>query len=283
MIYLLDYHIHPGYSIDAEDQSILEYCQRALKLELKEICFTPHLEVDPVRRQKDWFVRVEGKFHPMEDLSWLDNYFFEIENARNQLRSTHLKIKAGVEIGYIRGCEERIEKIITSYPFDYVLGSIHCLAHQSISSWKESQQYFSSHTVDEALNEYFQILQDAVNCNLFDCIAHLDLYRRHGERFWGKTLIDAHQGKIEPILKDMARKKIGLEVNTSSIKRGLSEFHPSREILFLAREYGVKVFTVGSDAHRLSELGAYIKQAIIMLKEMGLAVYTFTARQPCPL
>ncbi|AEG15054.1 histidinol phosphate phosphatase HisJ family [Desulfofundulus kuznetsovii DSM 6115] len=280
---LLDYHIHPGYSIDAEDYSILDYCQQAMKLGLREICFTPHLEVDPVRRRLDWFVRVNGKLHPMEDLGWLDHYFRDIEEARSQLHDRKLKIKAGLEVGYERGCEKTIEKILNNYPFDYVLGSIHCLEHQSISSWEESRIYFSSHTAEEACGEYFQVLKEAVESNLFDCIGHLDLYRRHGERLLGTTLGSAHKGMVEPILKEMARRNMGLEVNTSSLRRGLTEFHPSREILLQARECGVKIFTVGSDAHRLSELGAYTDQAVLMLEEMGFAVYTFTSRQPCPL
>ncbi|MGB9802408.1 histidinol-phosphatase [Desulfofundulus sp.] len=279
---LLDYHVHPGYSIDAENHSILEYCLQALNMGLKEICFTPHLEVDPVRRQVDWFVRLNGKLHPMDDLSWLDQYFLDIEQARSQLDNRELKIKAGLEVGYERGCERTIEKIIKNYPFDYVLGSIHCLEHQSISSWKESRLYFSSHNAEEACREYFQALKEAVQSNLFDCIGHLDLYRRHGERLLGTVLESVHEGIIEPILKEIAQRNMGLEVNTSSLRRGLTEFHPSREILLKARACGVKVFTVGSDAHRLSELGASIDQAVLMLEKLGLAVHTFTCRQPCP-
>lgn len=279
----LDYHVHPGYSIDAEDYSILAYCQQALILGLKEICFTPHLEVDPVRRQLDWFVRVKGKLHPMEDLSWLDCYFHDIEEARSQLNSRELKIKAGLEVGYERGCEEKIEKILKNYPFDFVLGSVHCLEHQSISSWQESRRYFSSHNAEEVCGKYFQVLKEAVQSNLFDCIGHLDLYRRHGETILGTTLKTAHKGMIEPIFREMAHRNMGLEVNTSSLRRGLAEFHPSRDILLQARECGIKIFTVGSDAHRLCELGAHTDEALLLLEEMGLTVYTFTSRQPCPV
>lgn len=279
----LDYHVHPGYSIDAEDVNILDYCRQALLLGLKEICFTPHLEVDPVRRHRDWFVRLKGKLHPMEDTTWLDHYLMEIEEARRQLNGKGLVVKAGLEVGYQPGCEKTIEKILNTYPFDFVLGSIHCLRHQSISSWHESRSYFSCHTLEEVCREYFLALKEAVQSNLFDCIGHVDLYRRYGEFFWGTDIKKAHEGFIEPIFEEMARRNIGLEINTSSLRRGLADFHPSEEILLLAQRCGIKIFTVGSDAHRLEDLGASIDKAVMKLKKMGLAPYSYTARQPHPL
>ncbi|WP_243137559.1 histidinol-phosphatase [Desulfofundulus thermobenzoicus] len=278
--YYMDYHVHPNYSIDAENYSIMDYSRRAVSMGLKEICFTTHLEVDPVRRHRDWFVRVKGELHPMEDTRWLDHYFREIDEARRQMGRQGLIIKAGLEVGYERGCEEAIARVITSFPFDFILGSIHCLEHQAISSREESRLYFPNRTVEEVCQEYFQIMLEAVQTGLFDCIAHLDLYRRHGDRFLGTALKNAHRGRVEPVFTEMARRNMGLEINTSSLRQGLPEFHPARNILLTARELGVRIFTVGSDAHRPDQLGAYIDQAMALLKDLDLPVYTFSARKP---
>ena len=70
-----DYHVHPDYSIDASPVKIREYCQKALELELREICFTTHVELDPVRREKDNFINVNGERVSVFDFTWLDNYF----------------------------------------------------------------------------------------------------------------------------------------------------------------------------------------------------------------
>ena len=43
-----DYHVHPDYSIDASPVKIRDYCQKALELELREICFTTNVELDPL-------------------------------------------------------------------------------------------------------------------------------------------------------------------------------------------------------------------------------------------
>ena len=117
---------------------------------------------------------------------------------------------------------------------------------------------------------------------LFDCLAHLDLYVRYGSRYFGPEINRIHEGIIESIFKEMAQKGMGLEINTSSRRRGLEEFHPSKEIVALAAESGITIFTVGSDAHKLEELGEYLDEAEAILEEFNLTNHVFTKRQAIP-
>lgn len=279
---MTDYHIHPNFSIDASPATIKEYCHKALALNLAEICFCTHIELDPVRKAKDNFVILNGKKHSVYKLNWLDNYFREITRVQNEFKGSGLKIKAGIEVGYCPGVEHYIEKIISNYPFDFVLGAIHCLNHIAISSKKESPYYFRNRSADTVREEYFTMLMEAVKTNFFDCIAHIDLYRRYGFHYLGSKANTIHRGAIEPIFKEMKKRGMGLEINTSSRRRGLKEFHPSEEILDLAIESGIKVFTVGSDAHSLDELGEGIDEALALLNEKNASNYVFTQRKPVP-
>jgi histidinol-phosphatase (PHP family) len=277
---MYDYHVHPGYSIDAEPSGIDEYCSKAFALGLKEVCFTTHLEIDPQRRHLDWFVRIGQRTVPMENLAWLDVYFMDIEKAQRKWSSCGLNIKAGLEVGYDLGLEKTIERVVTGYPFDFVLGSVHCLEHQAISSKKESSIYFPGRQMDAVVGEYFKILCEAVNSGLFDCIAHLDLYRRHGRHYWGDDILHAHEKYAEPLLMAIAARGMSLEVNTSGFRRGLNDFHPSRNIIELAVSSGVRQFTLGSDAHRLTELGLGLEDALELLAGFGLAPVSYHLRQP---
>ncbi|NLJ77192.1 MAG: histidinol-phosphatase [Peptococcaceae bacterium] len=278
-----DYHIHPNYSLDASPTPIRDYCCRALELGLVEICFTTHLELDPMRKEIDNFVILNGQKVSVLNPYWLDSYFSEITQAQKEFSSANLHIKAGIEVGYSLGTERDIEKIIDNYPFDYVLGAIHCLNHVAISSYKESPLYFQRRSLAEMSRDYFSTLKEAVVTGLFDCIAHVDLYRRYGTRFYGPEILMAHRGIIEPILKEMARRGMGLEINTSSSRRGLKEFHPSEDIIALAAKLGIEVFTVGSDAHTLDQLGDYIAEALHLLARFNLCNHIFTRRQAVPL
>ena len=244
------------------------------------MCFTPHLEVDPRRRHLDWFVRVNGKILPMEENYWLECYFRDLEEARRTFSGAGLKIKAGLEVGFERGAEAAVERVVTGYPFDFVLGSIHCLDHFAISSLQECRAYFSRRSAVTLAEDYFGALKGAAESGLFDCLGHLDLYKRYGYEFFGREINDLHLGRVEDIFKVMARRGTGLEVNTSSRRRGLDEFHPSQDILLLAKKAGIKIFTVGSDAHQKRDLGFCTREAAQLLAGLGLRTSVFTSRRP---
>ena len=78
---LIDYHVHPDYSTDAQG-TIDEYCRKALEIGLDEICFTTHYEPDPyIKDTIDGHALVKGKLVPM-DSNWLDYYVADIERAK---------------------------------------------------------------------------------------------------------------------------------------------------------------------------------------------------------
>lgn len=281
---LTDYHIHPDYSPDAAPVKIKEYCAKALELGLKEICFTTHLELGGDSQGKRYDIaRYQGELVSIYDRRWLDGYFQEIEEARGEFRNHGLEVKAGLEVGYARGKEKDIESFLRSYPFDFVLGAIHYLDGICIASKDESPQYYQGRSLKQVGREYFGLLEEAVKSGLFDCLAHLDIYTRYGTPIFGEAITTLHRDYLEPILEEMARRGMGLEINTSSLRRGVKEFHPSREIVALAAQKGIKVFTIGSDAHKPEELGDHLDQALAVLEEHHLQNHVYTRRRPRPL
>jgi len=78
---IADYHIHPDFSLDARGK-IIEYAQAAVKIDLEEICFTTHLDLDPVRAPQEGWVRVKGNVVSVQDRSWIDHYLKDIEEAQ---------------------------------------------------------------------------------------------------------------------------------------------------------------------------------------------------------
>jgi histidinol-phosphatase (PHP family) len=274
-----DYHVHPDYSVDAEAVKIREYCQGALELGIEEICFTTHLEFGAVEQGKDKIIYYKGKRWNIFDWEWLDGYFDEIDRAEKEFKSSGLSVKRGIEIGYLPNYLEEIEKVVNEYPFDFVLGGIHFIDGYFIASKIDCVDYFKTRSLETVGNDYFSMLGDMVESGLFDSVAHIDIYSRYGIRYFGKRINNLHKGRIEPILREIAQRNMGIEINTSSISRGLAEFHPTKEIISLAVQAGVKIFTVGSDAHELSTLGEYIDEALDMLDEFGLHNYIYEKRK----
>ena len=126
---MLDYHVHPDFSPDAEG-SVEAYCERAAELGLEEVCFTTHYEPDPARAEHEK-VRVNGRVQPV-DSDWPDAYFAALRAAATKF--PRVAVLAGVEVGYEPGLEGTISDFLRRYPFDFALGAIHCLDHISITA-----------------------------------------------------------------------------------------------------------------------------------------------------
>lgn len=280
---LADYHVHPDYSLDADRIKIKTYCRRALALGLKEICFTTHLEFAKLELGNDKLVFYRGGPYSLRDYRWLDSYFREILQARDEFKHGGLQVKAGAEIGYHPKYEKEIARVVEEYPFDYVLGAIHNLGGYSIASKVESTFYFAGRELATVRHEYFSLLLEAVKTGFFDAVAHLDIYCRYGMCYYGERINTIHRGAVEPVFAEMAKRNMALEINTSSRSRGLKEFHPTREIVALAAKTGIKYFTVGSDAHKLAELGQHLDEALNILHRFKLTNCVYTRRTAVPL
>jgi histidinol-phosphatase (PHP family) len=261
-----DYHVHPDYSLDATG-TIDQYCQKALKLCLKEICFTTHYDTDPARKDEDPFMRIDGKIVPANEQN-VKRYIEEVRRANEIYRPMGLSVKAGLEVDYAPHIEKKLRKNLATFDLDYILGAVHCLDHIAITASKEAESYFRTKSLKELCQEYYRVLSKAVKSDLFDAIAHLDIYRKYGQAFYGEKILTAHRGLVEPVLKLMAENDVGLEINTGLLRKGHKEFSPGLEILNLALKMNVKIIAFGSDAHKVSHLGKDIKEAYLLVKRM---------------
>lgn len=264
---LIDYHIHPGYSLDATG-SIEEFCQEALAKGLKEICFTTHFDTDPLRREIDPFMIVNGKRLPLKEA--LPHYFREVREAHRRYEERGLLVRLGLEVDYAPHFEDQLRESLSEVEVDFLLGSIHCLEGVAFTDRREYERCFQGRGVREVCKDYFENLAALVRSNLFDCVAHLDGYKKYGFTYYGERIFTAHRDYIEPVLELMNSHDLGIEVNTGSLRRGFKDLYPSREILKLVKEFGVKVAISGSDAHHPEEVGYEIKRATDSLVDLGL-------------
>jgi histidinol-phosphatase (PHP family) len=274
---MFDYHVHPGYSIDAEG-SVEDFCQTALKSGLTEIAFTTHLDTDTTT--DDCHVMVRGK--RMDTLSgeWLEDYETTIREAGDNFKERGLKVLLGVEVDYIPDVESVLPERFYSTDFDIVLGSAHLIDHIAISAGDRAPAAFKRHTVEELGKKYYSLLLDSIETGLFEIMSHLDLYRRFGQAFYGKRIREIWRPYLGDLAAMMKKYGVGFEINTSPLRRGQNEPMPEENIVRALREAGVLTVTVGSDAHKPSDVGAGIEEAIQILKRAGFsAITTFDHRK----
>jgi histidinol-phosphatase (PHP family) len=109
-------------------------------------------------------------------------------------------------------------------------------------------------SLESLINSYFELIVRAVGSGLFDAIAHLDLYKRFGLRYYGKEVSIIHRERIAPVFEAMVKHSVGMELNTSGLRKGAGEYYPSMDIINMGRKAGVSIAAMGSDAHRPEHL-----------------------------
>ena len=270
---LFDCHVHPDFSLDASG-TIEEYCEKALQIGLKGICFTSHYDIDPERKEIDAFMRVKGKITPLSQKT-VEAYIEEIEKAKSEYEPSGLKVKTGLEIDYSPHIEKQLREDLSKLKLDYVLGAVHCLEHIAITSSEEAYFYFERKSAEKLCEEYYTNLLSGIRSGLFNAVAHLDCFKKYALDYYGEKLLAAERKWIEPVLQEIKNNQIGIELNTGWFRKGGKRFFPDKDILKLANEAGIKLVALGSDAHRVEELGLGLQNAVDYIEKNKLQFEPF--------
>lgn len=256
---MYDYHIHSRVSFDGHDTGEA-LARAALDAGLEEICFTDHIDYDP--------------------MGTMGNMAFDTEqyNAEyDQLSLPGLKIRRGMEFGMTRDNVSQFRKELNRRHFDFVLGSIHFVDGLDVYM----PPFWEGKTVFEAERRCLEETLACVKIHTdYDVLAHLT--------YIGKTMAhpaprpvpyEEHREIIDEILKTLAENGKGLELNTSGLDR-CGGFLPTADYFRRFRELGGEIVTVGSDAHRTDRVGQYSREACELLKDIFGYVCTFEDRKP---
>jgi histidinol-phosphatase (PHP family) len=273
---MIDYHIHTSHSPDAEG-AIPDYCERAVVLGIREICFTNHAEMDPER--DDNVIRFDGRQETLTNAG-LKRLHREILARRDAYGTKDLTVRSGIEVGFFPGMEKRLAEMTASIDYDFLMGSIHCLNHACIDSSREYRDYFSRHAARDLLDEYYAEILKLVESRLFDSLGHIDVYKKYGMKFYGSEIDYLPRDILAAVFDAMRRNGTALEINAAGLRR-IDQFYPSEEIMEIARDLKVERITVGSDCHKVDDLGKGIKEACEYAKSFGFSnVFTFEKRKP---
>lgn len=256
---MFDYHMHSIVSFDGHDSG-LQLVQAAKAAGLKEICFTDHLDYDPL-----------GKMGVLA----FDTARYNAEYDHLQVEG--LKIRRGMEFGMTVDNRAQFKADLKRRPFDFVLGSIHFVDDLDVYF----EEYWHDKTVFEAERRYLEATLDCVRLHDdFDVLAHLTYIGKTSSHHAPRCVPFAeHRELIDEILKTVARKGKGLEMNTSGVDR-CGGFLPTEDYFRRFKEFGGQIVTVGSDAHTASRVGQYSFEACRMLKDIFGYVCTFEDRKP---
>jgi histidinol-phosphatase (PHP family) len=245
-----DYHMHSNNSYDAR-HTMREMCQSALEKGVPEIAFTEHFNAKP----EDFCY---GRYNA-------ERYFRDLENCRAEFGPQGLTIKAGLEVGEMHLYRAEADALLNNYPYDIVLGSLHWNNGESVFE----RPYFQKRDHVAAAREYFTEMREMVEAGGFNILSHLDVPKRMGYNVYGKYDLREYEEFVRPVLQACVKQGIAPEINTSALRLPVNQTHPTIDALLWYRELGGELLTIGSDAHRPSDLAAGLDKAVTMAVEAG--------------
>ena len=200
-----DMHIH--LKLGVTDISIMKkYIEKCRELGINKVLFLDHGN------------RISKKHTPvLNKPQVIKSFFNNISIIKKE--NSDMEINAGIEsdFSYDEKFKEKEIKNITSYPFDYVIGSVHGM---------EKADYI----------DYLQANIDMLETYPIDIIGHLKLKKEYYK----------YKNVIERIVKIATDKNVKFDINTSDRSRW--NIQQLEYMLNLFKKYGTK-YTIGSDAH----------------------------------
>ena len=259
--YPMDYHLHSNLSFDCHVPMSAQ-CERAIELGIGELCITDHCDWHPLDEST-------GVYRPAA-------YFEELERCRATY-GDRLTLLAGVELGEPHLFAAEAAALLAGWPYDFVLGSLH---------WVDDRMsldppYFDGRTAADAYNTYFDEMARMAARGGFDVVGHFDVPKRSGYAIHGGYDARDFAESIRAALRACVQSGVGLEINTSSYRRGLDEPCPSLETLRWYRELGGEILTIGSDSHQPETLAGSFDAGLNVAREAGFHYLThFRGRNP---
>lgn len=175
------------------------------------------------------------------------NFKFDVKSYKETMKKYGLLV--GVEFGW----DGKSKIDIDLKEFDFVI-----LSYHAYKEYDDIQKMYENYLKD--LYNIIEVVND------FHVLGHLDFPRRFVKNN------EPFSKKLYPLISEIFKKIIKegkiLEVNTSAIYR-YGEPNPSYDILKLYRDLGGKYVTIGSDAHRLEDVGRGIYDTLGNLKDLG--------------
>ncbi len=246
---MIDYHLHVVAHGDRPMtvENILQYCEVAHERGIRQMGITEH-----------------------------DRYLDDIDLAAFQEArelSQDVELRLGIEIDFVPGQEERMDRDATALPYDYVIGSVHRVDNEEVDHPDHLEIYEKWETYD-LYEAYYRNVREAALSGRFEILGHPDLikiFRKFPDR------------DITPMLEEtadaIAESGIVVDVNAAGLRKPIGEIYPSKDFLQMLHRRGVPII-LSSDAHAADQVAAGYDKSLKLVHDVGYReVVTFKDRE----
>jgi histidinol-phosphatase (PHP family) len=272
----LDEHVHSQWSWDAPRGDMERTCARAVKLGLKAIAFTDHVDLTPWAVGSN-HVRPGFRAHfrdgvlVAEPLD-LNGYLECLQRCRD--RFPDLRILSGMEMSEPHLHSGEAGKLLSKVAFDRVLGSVHSLedlrptagsgtvgGHHPAARVEVGSAYAQRDALGVFRSYLAEVVTMAKSDEPFSVLAHIDYPSRYWPANAGPFRPQLVEDEYRAALDALATSGRSLEVNT--------RVPLVYEVVDWWHEAGGDSVTFGSDAHEPDRLASEFTETAAMVAAHG--------------
>jgi histidinol-phosphatase (PHP family) len=260
----IDDHVHSSAGSADAVNSMEELCARAVEHRLARVCFTEHVDYDTTLAEYGYF-DYDVVCHACQ--------------AMRQRYGDQLDVRLGLEVDFRPEFLPAMRQDLPRYDVDFVLGSVHCVGGRHLIEVRWDRATWTPEELAPLYAEYFHHTRLLIDTGSIDSLAHFDYPYKLGMRRDG-DVIPGYDDELDATLALAAARGVGIEVNTKRADRD-APLAASEAILRRYRACGGDRVTIGSDAHRVDDLGCALAIGVAAIRAAGFThLTTYRNRTP---
>src|SRR3990172_6054415 len=167
-----------------------------------------------------------------------------------QAKSAGLPVLLGLELDWLPGRADELQRFLAPYDWDIVLGAVHWIGAWGFDSLDEpaSAAEWERRDIDNVFAGYAGLLRELAASGLCDVLAHPDLPKLAGHR--PSSFTPLHTAIVEAARDGQC----AVEVNSNGYRKPVAEPYPALPVLERAHAAGLPI-TLASDAHQPERVG----------------------------
>ena len=263
---IVDYHMHlrgpaNGHegAVELTVEAVERFVERAASRDVDEIAFTEHMyyfrQAEPL---------LGHPYHRSRVAHDLDDYCDVVLEAKGR----GLPVKLALELEWLPESHERLAEILSPYPWDFLLGSVHLIDGVAVDMESDAGLW-DRLPVEDVWRRYFAELGALARSGIADVLAHPDLVKIFGRRPHGELVETCHEQAAAAI----GESGVAVEVSTAGLRKPVGELYPDAGFLGRCHDHGVGT-TLASDAHVARDVGRDFDAGLELLRSAGYETVT---------
>ena len=264
------HHSHSGQFCGHAANTLEEVVQDAISKQMTTFCLTEHI----ARSDLDLYPE-EGKTHNQASLTQLYDDFYHEARRLQKAYADRIQLFVGFEGEWIRhpSSLDIIQAILSKYEVDLFVGSVHHVHTHPIdydTTLYHKARDVAGGTDERVFEDYFDAQLEMLKALRPPVVGHFDLIRLKSDdpnasfRAWPDVW-----EKIERNLRFVADYGGILELNSSALRKGMSEPYPQVEICKAFLAMGGR-FTLSDDSHGIEQVGLNYGRVLEAVERAGV-------------